>query len=146
MTEIFDASAKYYDLFYQNKDYFAEVNYIDSLIRRFSKNSHTLLEFGSGTGKHATHLVDKGYQIHGVEKSKSMIELSPKKVGFISQLGDIKKINLQKEFDAVISLFHVFSYQTTNSDVLKLLNNAYRHLKIGGLFIFDIWYNKKMLG
>ena len=145
MTEIFDASGKYYDLVYQNKDYFTEVNYIDSLIKRFSNNTNTLLEFGSGTGRHATHLVDKGYQIHGVERSKSMIELSPKKVGFIPQLGDIKKINLKKEFDAVISLFHVFSYQTTNSDVLQLLNNAYRHLKIGGLFIFDIWYSPAVL-
>ena len=30
-----------------------------------------------------------------------------------------------KEFDVIISLFHVFSYQTSNSIVLKLLSNAY---------------------
>ena len=74
-----------------------------------------------------------------------MVEFSSKKYGFTSHIGDIKTMNLKKEFDAVISLFHVFSYQTKNSDVQELLCNARRHLKRGGIFIFDIWYSPAVL-
>ena len=145
MTELFDAIGKYYDLLYQNKDYVSEVNYIDQLITKYSDQTRYILEFGSGTGKHANYLVDKGYEIDGVERSKSMAKFSSKKSGFTSHIGDIKTINLKKQFDAVISLFHVFSYQTKNSDVQELLCNARKHLKTGGLFIFDIWYTPAVL-
>ena len=145
MTELFDAIGKYYDLVYQNKDYFTEVNYIHQLIKKYSDQTKNILEFGSGTGKHASYLVDKGYEIDGIERSKSMVKFASKKSGFTSHIGDIKTINLKKEFDAVISLFHVVSYQTKNSDVQELLSNARRHLKTGGLFIFDIWYTPAVL-
>ncbi len=145
MTELFDAIGKYYDLVYQNKDYVSEVKYIDHLIKKYSKQTCNILEFGSGTGKHASILVDKGYEIDGIERSKSMVEFSSKKQGFTSHIGDIKKINLKKEFDVVISLFHVFSYQTNNTDVQELLRNACRHLKQEGIFIFDIWYTPAVL-
>ena len=111
MTELFDAIGKYYDLVYQNKDYLSEVNYIDKLIRKYSDYTKNILEFGSGTGKHASYLVEKGYEIDGIERSKSMVQFSSKKEGFTSHIGDIKTKNLKKEFDTVISLFHVFSYQ-----------------------------------
>ena len=145
MTELFDAIGKYYDLVYQNKDYVSEVNYIDHLIKKYSDQTKKILEFGSGTGKHASYLVEKGYEIDGIERSKSMVEFSSKKSGFTSHIGDIKTKNLKKKFDAVISLFHVFSYQTNNSDVQELLCNARRHLKAGGIFIFDIWYTPAVL-
>ena len=145
MTQLFDAIGKYYDLVYQNKDYLSEVNYIHKLIRKYSDYTKNILEFGSGTGKHANYLVEKGYEIDGIERSKSMVQFSSKKEGFTSHIGDIKTKNLKKEFDTVISLFHVFSYQTKNSDVQELLFNARRHLKQGGIFIFDIWYTPAVL-
>ncbi len=145
MTQLFDAIGKYYDLVYQNKDYVSEVNYIDQLVRKYSDNTKKILEFGSGTGKHACYLVEKGYEIDGIERSKSMVQFSSQKEGFTSHIGDIRTINLKKEFDTVISLFHVFSYQTNNSDVQELLLNARRHLKQGGIFIFDIWYTPAVL-
>jgi len=145
LTELFDAIGKYYDLLYEKKDYSLEANYIHSLIQKYSENTNNILEFGSGTGKHAHYLVDKGYKVHGVDRSKSMVELASKKEGFTSQVGDIKNINLQKDFDVVVSLFHVFSYQTTNKEVLELLSNASIHLKLGGIFIFDIWYTPAVL-
>ena len=143
MTELFDAIGKYYDLVYQNKDYASEVNYIDQLIRNYSNQTKNILEFGSGTGKHASYLVDKGYEIEGIERSESMVEFSSKKYGFTSHIGDIKTMNLKKEFDAVISLFHVLAIKQ-NSDVQELLFNARRHLK-GWDIHFDIWYTPAVL-
>ena len=61
------------------------------------------------------------------------------------QHGDIRDVGLNKEYDAVISLFHVVSYQTRNEDLLATFNNAKRHLKAGGVFVFDCWYGPGVL-
>ncbi len=59
--------------------------------------------------------------------------------------GDIREIRLNKRFDAVIALFHVISYQTTNEDVTAAFETARQHLNPGGVFIFDIWYGPAVL-
>ena len=50
-------------------------------------------------------------------------------------------INLNKQYDAIVALFHVISYQTTNEQFQNVFANAARHLKLNGLFIFDFWYS-----
>jgi len=48
-------------------------------------------------------------------------------------------------YDAVISLFHVMSYQTTNSDLVAAFETAAIHLRRQGLFLFDFWYGPAVL-
>jgi len=52
---------------------------------------------------------------------------------------------LNKTFDAVISLFHVISYQTGNADVSAAFETAREHLNPGGVFILDVWYGPAVL-
>src|SRR5437763_4854364 len=61
------------------------------------------------------------------------------------ELGDIRTLDLGRNFDAVISLFHVMSYQTTDADLLAALTTARRHLQSGGLFLFDFWHGPAVL-
>ena len=44
-------------------------------------------------------------------------------------------------YDAVLSLFHVMSYQVESFQLLQVFQNAINHLDIGGMFIFDFWYS-----
>ena len=60
--------------------------------------------------------------------------------GFTCQQGDICTVQLGRTFDAVLSLFHVVSYQIGNV-VQALFDRAAEHLKPGGLFLFDVWYS-----
>ena len=138
----FNAYSEYYNLIYQNKSYKAEVNYIHKLIRRFNLNKKNILEFGSGTGNHAKFFVDKGYTVHGIEKSKSMVANCEKIKGFTFQNGDACKIKLSKKYDIVLSLFHVLSYQISEININNFFKNARYHLKSNGLFGFDFWYTK----
>lgn len=128
-TSIFNAYSKYYDLLYMDKDYFAEARYIQNLLVKYGVNRGSLLEFGSGTGKHGVLLVDQGYVVHGVELSFDMVSQASKADNFTCQQGDIRHIKLGQYFDAVISLFHVISYQTTNEDLSRVFGNANTHLK-----------------
>ena len=140
-SPVFDAYSHYYDILYQDKGYEGEVEYIDSLLQAYSVSGCELLEFGSGTGKHGRLLAEKGYNIKGIELSNSMVQKAQKTDGFTCQQGDIRKISLGRSFDAVLSLFHVVSYQTTNADVQAVFQRATEHLEKGGLFVFDVWYS-----
>jgi len=59
--------------------------------------------------------------------------------------GDIRTIHLGQQFDAIISVFHVFSYQVSNEDLAAAFATVKRHLKPGGVFIFDCWYGPAVL-
>ena len=99
------------------------------------------MEFGSGTGKHARLLAEGGFTVHGIELSASMVAKTTCVSGFTCQHGDIREVRLGRIFDAVLALFHVISYQTSNADLLAVFARAAEHLSTGGLFIFDFWYS-----
>jgi hypothetical protein len=61
------------------------------------------------------------------------------------QHGDVRTLRTGEQYDAVISLFHVMSYQTGNSDLDAAFETAYQHLSPGGLFFFDFWYGPAVL-
>ena len=144
---VFEKYAQYYDLLYQDKDYRAETYYILSLIKKYQPETTKILEFGSGSGLHGRILANAGFHVSGIERSQEMIDMGlssnqekSQNSHFSCTQGDCTSTILGDDFDAVISLFHVLSYQTSNEEVLAMLKNAHRQLKPGGIFIFDYWY------
>ena len=138
---VFNAYSRYYDLLYGDKDYVAETEYIAGLLERLGVSGKRLVEFGSGTGKHGRLLAKRGYEVTGIERSPEMVALAESAPGFFCQQGDICTVQLGQTFDAVLSLFHVVSYQTTNDAVQAVFARAAEHLETGGLFVFDVWYS-----
>jgi SAM-dependent methyltransferase len=143
-TAVFADYARYYDLLYRDKDYAAEAEYVAGLIRKFHPSAGSILELGSGTGIHASLLAEKGFTVHGIERSPEMLArsqaLAENRAAGDDRLtfttGDIRDVRLNKRFEAVIALFHVISYQTTNEDVTAAFETARQHLNPGGVFIF----------
>jgi hypothetical protein len=130
----------YYDLLYQDKDYQAESTYISELLRGINSDTHEILEFGSGTGRHGRILGDQGFQVTGIELSAEMVAEAEITANFKLIQGDVRTVNLDKKYDAVVSLFHVMSYQISNESVELVFKNASTHLNIDGVFMFDFWY------
>jgi SAM-dependent methyltransferase len=137
---VFNSYSRYYDLLYRDKNYAAEADYVRCILHRYGVNSGDLLEFGSGTGKHGVLLAQYGYTVHGIERSAEMVAAAQLASGFTCQQGDIAAINMGRRYSAVLSLFHVISYQTTNQQLQAVFANASAHLNPSGLFIFDFWY------
>ena len=137
----FDAYSSYYDLLYRDKDYESEVDYIDRLLQNHGVSGVDILEFGSGTGIHGRLLAERGYHVQGIELSTEMVAHAVQTTGFACQQGDICNVRLGRTFDAVLSLFHVISYQVSNQCVKAAFSSASEHLLSGGLFIFDVWYS-----
>jgi SAM-dependent methyltransferase len=138
---VFSAYSRYYDLLYRDKNYAAEAAYVGRLLDSYGVRSGDLLEFGSGTGKHASLLAQQGYTVHGIERSAEMVAAVQQAPGFTCQQGDIAVSIMGRTYNAVVSLFHVMSYQTTNKELWAVFANAVAHLNPGGLFIFDFWYS-----
>jgi len=147
MNQVYDAYSAYYDVLYQDMDDAAEAAYVLRLLREAKPDVRSVLELGSGTGKHAALLVEEGLRVHGVERSETMLAEARARLGHLATFtqGDIREVKLDQTFDAVISLFHVISYLPENVDVLAALHAARAHLRPGGVLLFDIWYGPAVL-
>ncbi len=144
---VFGAYSRYYDLFYRDKDYAGEADYVHGLIRRFHPAAASLLDLGCGTGRHARLLAEKGYRVAGVDRSAEMLAVAGQAApaGVTFHHGDLRTVRLGETFDVVVSLFHVISYQTGNQDLRAAFATVREHLVPGGLFIFDCWYGPAVL-
>ncbi len=136
----FDLYSRYYNLLYKDKNYEIEANYVYNKLKSYHPNLNEILELGTGTGIHATILQKKGLKVTGIELSENMA-LQARENGIECYIHDCSEFDLNKKFDAVISLFHVISYVTENDKLLKTFRNVFEHLKPGGIFLFDTWYS-----
>ncbi|MGC4087327.1 MAG: class I SAM-dependent methyltransferase [Polyangiaceae bacterium] len=153
---VFGTYSRYYDLLYKNKDYASEVAYVERLIQRHGAGAKSILDLGCGTGRHAHLLARKGYAVTGVDRSEEMlvtakasphVDTEPVQQGVAPEFlqGDLRETRLGREFDVVVSLFHVMSYQTSNADLQAAFSTIREHLRPGGVFMFDCWYGPAVL-
>jgi SAM-dependent methyltransferase len=153
-VSVFAGYSRYYDLLYKDKDYAAESEWIALLVQKHAPDARSILEIGSGTGLHAAELARRGYEVTGVDMSEGMLESAEarrselpsdvaSRMSFVH--GDARTFRTGRKFDAVISLFHVMSYQTSNDDLAASFTTAREHLDDGGIFVFDCWYGPAVI-
>lgn len=144
--EHFIQYAKYYDALYSDKDYASESRYVNDLLREYlGDKGLSILEFGSGTGRHAVELCDLGNEVLGVEPSPQMISLAKEHPKFRLIEGDLRGVGVLGEFDACIAMFHVLSYLGSSEDLELAFRNAAKNLANGGIFVFDVWHAPAVL-
>jgi SAM-dependent methyltransferase len=151
----FDLYAAYYDLLYRDKPYAGEVDYLASITPGGLARGARILELGCGTGGHAFELARRGCQVHGIDISERMVVNARARLARLPQAeraqlsfecADMRAYQAgQPAFDLVLSLFHVMSYAATNEDQRAAFACARRHLRVGGLFVFDFWYGPAVL-
>jgi SAM-dependent methyltransferase len=146
--------ASTYDALYKEKNYEAECDFLEEIFHHYSRQPiKRVLDLGCGTGSHALPLVQRGFTVHGVDRSAEMISIAKQKSqsqGLNDHIqletADIRNVTLHTTFDAVICMFAVLGYQISNDDLFAALQTARRHLKPKGLFICDFWYGPAVLG
>lgn len=138
---IYENFAEVYDIFMQNAPYKSWALYIQKIWKTFGLKPSLIIELGCGTGNITNLLAKKGYNIIGIDNSCAMLSKAKQKakdlnILYINQ--DIRKLNLLKKADCIISICDTINYILKEEELLhvfKLINN---YLKEEGLFIFDI--------
>ncbi len=148
--EVFQDYAYYYNSFYKDKDYEFESKQVDSLLNLYGKGTKKIINFGCGTGRHDIELTKLGYKCAGVDLSSLMIDIAKKntakeKMSISYEVADIRNYESQDQYDTVIALFHVMSYQIKNQDITAAFRSARKVLNKGGIFLFDVWYGPGVL-
>lgn len=149
--DVFKEYANFYDRLYRDKDYERECKSIKQIFETYATEEiRTILDLGCGTGSHAFIFADMGYDVTGVDQSKTMLDAARikaveknKNIRFRRQ--DIRNLDLSQQFDAAVAMFAVMGYQTSNKDFENALISIHNHLSPGGLLIFDVWFGPAVL-
>lgn len=140
---MYNTYAQYYDQFYSGKKYGPEALFVHELLSKHK--SLTVLDLGCGTGTHLSNLEQFGYECIGIDINQEMLEFAISKVKSKLVKADMRNFELNKKFDAVISMFAVFNHNLTDEDALATLQNVKKHLNVNGLLILDL-YNPQSSG
>jgi SAM-dependent methyltransferase len=133
-----------YDLLNEGKPYKEEVDFILHLYETFADRGSlptNVLDLGCGSGMHLSKF-PSSVKKTGVDLSESMLTVAAKRnlpnTSYVHT--NIGSFHSDEQFDLVYSLFHVMSYQTTESDLGQALRTIHDSLANNGLAIFDFWH------
>jgi len=101
-----------------------------------------VLDLCCGIGRHSLELARRGFEVTGLDRTKSYIERARTeaknenlKVDFV--LCDARRFCAIEEFDAVINMYTAFGYFVEPSDDKRVLLNAYASLRPGGKLLIE---------
>jgi ubiquinone/menaquinone biosynthesis C-methylase UbiE len=128
--------SNFYDIYTGN--YTRVTQSTNALLDTYNPNGIELLDLGCGTGK-VLESLPKRYSFSGLDFSKHMLGVAKKKFPKASfYLADMTSFQLNKQFDAVICLSDSINHLHSFSEWQNTFKHVYKHLKKGGVFIFDM--------
>ena len=139
--ELYRKFARYYDLIYKWMDYPGESEFIEMVVERYKESEGmNLLDVACGTGGHAYYL-QNSFNVLGLDINPEMLDIAREKLPEMEFVhGDMKKMDLNKEFDVIICLFSAINYHTTLDELENSFKRFYKHLESGGILIFDLGF------
>lgn len=126
--------AKFYDKFYQNKDYEKEVDFLMNFINM----GDNIIDIGCGTGIHASLISSKGFNVDGLDLNEEMLKIARTRLNSTLYLQNILDININKKYDIVISMFAVINHLKDLNELEKCLLNLKNILQKNGKIIIDL--------
>lgn len=139
---MFSRSAHLYDLIYGAfKDYEAESAWIAGMLREWRPEGRRLLDVACGTGEHARHLNERGFEVDGLDIEPSFLEIARDKNPrgrFIA--GDMADFDIDERYDAVLCLFSSIGYVKSGERLLSALRAFARHIIPEGLVVVEPWF------
>jgi SAM-dependent methyltransferase len=139
---VYEKSARIYDLLYTGmgiKDYRAEAAELHRITTDACPDARTLLDVACGTGAHLAELRE-WFEVEGADISPAMLEVARTRLpGVPLHLADMRKLDLGRQFDAVICLFSSIGYITDPSELRSTIKRLAEHVRRGGVMILDGW-------
>lgn len=139
---MFTASAELYDIIYSSfKDYAAEADRIAALLRSSHPACRSVLDVGCGTGEHVRLLMERGFEVQGLDLDPDLLKVAAKKNPACRfHRADMCAFEIPDRFDAVLCLFSSIGYATALERVVQALCCFRRHLARGGIAVVEPWF------
>lgn len=150
----FTSLAPYYDELMAHVPYAAWVDYVLKICKRYKHAPKQILDCACGTGNVTFELAERGFEVVGVDFSREMIDVARRKSTFMPEgfakstfmhtpkpqfvQSDLCDMELHRQFDTITCLYDSLNYLTTPQMLQKAFSRINRHLRPGGLFIFDM--------
>jgi len=101
-----------------------------------------ILDLCCGFGRHSLVLAHNGFEVTGLDLSERFLAQARRKaeelnINITLEQRDMRDIQHENEFDAVINLFTAFGFFHTEAEDLKVLKGVAKALKPDGQFIID---------
>ncbi len=116
---------------------------LPKVLARLHVKPREILDMPCGEGTFAVAMAKKGYRMSGVDRSAGMLTLARRKareahvpVRFIKR--DVRSLRFREEFDLVTSWYDSLNYLLRPNDLVSAFAGAFRALRPGGVFLFDM--------
>lgn len=109
--------------------------YFYALLQKFNVGD-TVLDCACGTGDLVEHLLLEEYDAFGFDLSEKMLEKVKHPNRF--KVFNMTNFHYAIQFDCIVCFCDSLNYLLTLKDVQLFFENVYKHLKDGGMFIFDM--------
>lgn len=136
----YEATAAWYDAIYaaRGRACSREIEYLSRYWRMDHQTpaSRRILDAGCGSGAHFDSLARHG-RVTGVDRSASMLEIARQRPHDHLVQADLRQLDLDARFDAVVSLFGVCGYFDDQSDLSTALERLGAHVGPGGVLLVE---------
>jgi SAM-dependent methyltransferase len=115
--------------------------FVPALVRRYRLKVGAALDLACGTGTLAAALAERFPAVVGLDVSPHMLERARGRcpgrdnVRFVQ--GDFRDFDLPERFDLAVCGWDSLNYLEHPADLRRVLQSVHRHLRPGGLFVFD---------
>lgn len=138
----YEALGRFYDQLI-NQDYDYWLAYLRQLFDEFGVKPRQILDIGCGTGNITIPLVGLGYVVVGVDPSHSMLAAARAKAAAVGLSIDfleqrVQELTVDQMFDAAISTCDSLNYVLEENVMVEAFARIHRHVRPGGLFLFDL--------
>jgi SAM-dependent methyltransferase len=136
----YDALAPVYDLLTAGHDHATWARQLEELARRAGLTGNRLLDVGCGTGSSARPMLERGYEVVGVDLSPEMLERARDKLGGAVrlELADMRALPALGAFDLVWSVADGVNCLLEPAELVAAFSGFRRNLAPGGLAVFDV--------
>lgn len=143
MKKQFEKSAYYYDIFYKNRAYSADVETIEKWIDDVSPGSKMILDIACGSHEHLRYF-DSRYQVDGFDNNQDFLEIAVNKrkscqVKGQYFLGSMDDFQLEGEYDVIMCLFSSIGYLSDGKALAETIRCFAKHLTADGMIIIEPW-------
>ncbi|NBB91858.1 MAG: methyltransferase domain-containing protein [Gammaproteobacteria bacterium] len=114
---------------------------VQQLLSLLGTTPKTVLDLGSGPGRHALPLARAGLEVTAVDTSPSLLEQLDSRRGDLpveTVRADMREFSRERAFDLVVMMWTSFGYFRDEADHGRVLDNIRSSLRPGGRLVLDL--------